>query len=110
MAGDRTFLFGVDTVVRGMSPPYENVLFVPFRNVRLTGVTLGVGRARSSDHDPAGPRPSGGAEEGTGKADYAEAGSSGVADHRASGAADAEAAEKGRRQSCDTRSAGSSVK
>ncbi len=46
-----------------MSPPHENVLLVPFRNVVLTGSVWEGARTKSSDHDPAGSRPAGGAEE-----------------------------------------------
>jgi len=83
-----------------MSPPREKVLFVPSRNVRLTGSGWGVGRTRSSDDDPAGPRPAGGAEEGPKKADYAEAGCHGIGLGRAADSAAVEAFRKAWGQSC----------
>ncbi len=57
-----------------VSPPRKNVLFVPHRNVLLTKSRWGGERTRSSHHDPAGQRPTGGFEEGTEKADRARSG------------------------------------
>src|SRR5579862_9909642 len=61
-----------------MSAPNENVLFVPNRNVLLTGTGWGGERTRSSHHDPAGPRPAGGIEESTEEADHAKPGGAGT--------------------------------
>ena len=55
-----------------LSPPRENVLFVPDRNVLLTGSRWGVGRTGSSDDDAAGSRPAGSAEKSAEEADYAK--------------------------------------
>src|SRR4051794_3939904 len=92
-----------------MSPPHENVLFVPNRNVRLTGVRLGVGRTRSSDHDPAGSRPAGGAEESTKEADHTEAGGERITAHRTSGTPAAEGVERRGRQSRSAPTAGTTI-
>ena len=81
-----------------MSPPRENVLFVPNRNVLLTRSGWGGERSRSSDYDPAGPRPPGGAEEGPQEAHQAIAGSQGTGSVGASGAAPAVRPEGKRRQ------------
>src|SRR3954464_14309681 len=51
----------VDTV----SPPRDNVPFVPNRNVPLTGSGWGGEPRRESHHDPAGQRPPGSAQEST---------------------------------------------
>src|SRR5262249_42979104 len=48
-----------------VSPPRENVLFVPSRNVLLTRSGWGGDRPGSSDHDPAGARPAGSTQEGS---------------------------------------------
>src|SRR5258708_14630577 len=52
-----------------VSTPRENVLFVPNRNVLLTRSRWGGERTRSFDHDPAGQRSAGGAEESAEEAD-----------------------------------------
>src|SRR5947208_2332431 len=80
------------------SPPRESVLSVPNRNVLLTGGRWGVGENRSSHNDPAGQRPSGGAEEGTEEFDHAAAGGCRVGHYGAPGAAYAAAAEGGGRK------------
>jgi hypothetical protein len=45
-----------------MSPPHENVLLVPDRNVLLTGSGWESAGTGSSNHDPARQRPPGGAQ------------------------------------------------
>src|SRR5262245_60081076 len=80
-----------------MSAPRENVLFVPNRNVLLTGSGWGGERARSFNHDPAGPRPVGGIEKSTEEADQANAGGPGTGNVGAAGAAPPARAEAGRR-------------
>src|SRR5258706_15567546 len=72
-----------------LSAPRENVLFVPNRNVLLTRSGWGGERTRSSDHDPAGQRPTGSTQEGTQEADQTIAGGQGAERVGAPGAATA---------------------
>src|SRR3954452_1544596 len=81
-----------------LSAPRENVLFVPDRNVLLTGSRWGVGRTRSSEDDPAGSGPAGCAEESTKEARHAEAGRGGTAGDGAACAATAAATSHRGRQ------------
>src|SRR5205823_3971237 len=78
-----------------MSPPRENVLSVPFRNVRLTSPRWGGAGTRSSHHDPAGQRPSGCTQEGAKETDRTRTGGARVGYHGAAGAAFARALEEG---------------
>jgi hypothetical protein len=75
-----------------VSPPRENVLFVPSRNVLLTGSGWEGDRTRNSRHDAKGPRSFGRPQEGTEEADPAGAGRQGVGDFGAAGGAAAEQA------------------
>jgi hypothetical protein len=97
------FYFALTGGTPNLSPPRENVLLVPNRNVLLTESRWEGERSGSSDHDPAGTRPFGGAEEGTEEADHAAGGGRGTGDHHTACAAAAEETEEGRRQSRDTR-------
>src|SRR5437016_4607371 len=77
-----------------MSPPRDNVRFVPSRNVRLTGSGWGSGRTRSSNYDPAGQRPARRAEESRQEVDHRPTSGQGNGRQRAAGAAHADQAEK----------------
>src|ERR1019366_10678574 len=82
-----------------LTPPRENVLLVPNRNVLLTKSGWGGERTRSSPYDPAGQRPAGSAAESREEADWTGAGRQGTGDHGAADPAIIAAAEKRRRQS-----------
>src|SRR5262249_25601979 len=83
--------------------PRENVLFVPSRNVLLTGSGWGGDGPRSFDHDPAGERPAGSSQEGIQEADQTIAGSQGVGGVGEADPALAEAAQSRGRQGGDPR-------
>jgi len=92
-----------------VSLPRENVLFVPRRNVLLTGPGWESGRNRDSQDDPAGQRSFGSAQKGTEEADYASAGRPGTGAQRAAGAAAITSAEGGWGQGRDSRPAGAAL-
>src|SRR5262249_59493612 len=79
-----------------VSPPRENVLFVPGRSFLLTRSGWGCDGPRSSDHDSAGARPAGGTQEGKEAADHAKAGSQGTGCVGTAGAAIDRQAERQR--------------
>jgi hypothetical protein len=83
-----------------MSPPNDNVLIVPSRNVLLTGPAWG-GGYRNISHDATGPRPVGRVEEGKEGRDHAAAGGRGDRPDRAACSPAAEADESQGRQSHD---------
>src|ERR1035438_3779166 len=82
-----------------LTPPRENVLLVPDRNVLLTKTGWGGERTRSSPNDPAGQRPTGSAAESREEADRTGASRQGVGRHVTADPAIIAAAEKRRRQS-----------
>src|SRR3954447_5646668 len=94
------------TTGRPLLPEQILQVFVPDRNVLLTGSRWGVGRTRSSEDDPAGSGPAGCAEESTKETRYAEAGRGGTAADGAACAATAAATSHRGRQGGYTRSAG----
>src|ERR1700674_2719654 len=75
-----------------LSPPRENVLFVPHENVLLTRSSWQDGK-RSPADDPERSRPAGGIEESTEEVDPAAPGSRGIGDYRTASASDAGEAE-----------------
>src|ERR1700730_3917964 len=79
-----------------MSPPRENVLLVPDRNVLLTGSGW-QGGTRSPANDPEGSRPAGCVEKGPEETDHPAPGGRRTRRHRAARSADADEAEEGRR-------------
>src|SRR5665213_2521568 len=81
-----------------MTPPRDNVLFVPDRNVLLTKSGWGDERTRSSPYDVAGQRPAGSAAKGREEADWARAGGQGVERHCAADPAITKSTEERRRQ------------
>src|SRR5260370_29167983 len=83
--------------LNNVSPPRENVLFVPHRNVRLTGSGWGGEQTRRTNHDPAGQRPAGGPEKGAKEADPESAGSHRIWDLASTGASFAAALARSRR-------------
>src|SRR5882757_4634866 len=85
-----------------MSPPRENVLLVPYRNVLLTRSGWEGEGTGSSNHDPARQRPPGGAQESIQGMDYTKTGSSGARSDRSPNSKAAGADEGGRRPSCDS--------
>src|SRR5580658_9962504 len=88
-----------------MSPPRENVLLVPHRSVLLASSGWEGARTRSSNHDPAGQRPPGSAQESAQEADYAKAGSRGVRPDRSPGSEASGADERSGRPRRDSRAA-----
>src|ERR1700683_5354152 len=94
----RTCHLAAPTHVIKLSPPRDNVRFVPSRNVRLTRSRWGSGRTRSSDYDPAGARPSGSAEESRQEVDHAPTSGNGNGRQRTASTTDVEEAEEGGRQ------------
>src|SRR5579864_9456285 len=69
---------GLSSARARLSPPRENVLLVPHRNVLLTRSGWEGAGTRSSNHDPARQRPPGGAQESIQGINYTTAGSGGV--------------------------------
>src|SRR5271163_4571228 len=65
-----------------LSPPNDNVLIVPSRNVLLTG-SAWRGGFRNISHDGTGPRPAGRIEEGKERSDHTAASSGGDGPDRA---------------------------
>src|ERR1022692_626234 len=91
-----------------MSPPNDNVLFVPSRNVLLTGAGLR-GGFRNTSHDATGPRPAGRIEESQEGTDHPTAGGRGDRPERAACSPAAEAAEGPRRRNVGARFAGPTI-
>src|SRR2546425_10865285 len=101
------FQMGLQALTLLMSPPNENVLIVPSRNVLLTGSVLR-GGFRNISHDATRPRPAGRIEEGQEGADHAAGGLRGDRPKRAACAPIAEAPQRQRRcgiAACPARSA-----
>src|SRR5580658_9204157 len=86
-----------------MSPPRENVLLVPYRNVLLTSSGWESAGTRSSNHDPARQRPPGGAQQSIQGIDYSKTGSRGVRSDRSPDSKAPGADEGGRRPGCHSR-------
>src|ERR1022692_4226229 len=81
-----------------VSPPNDNVLIVPSRNVLLTGPAWR-GGYRDISHDTTGPRPVGRIEEGKEGGDHATASGQGDRPERAACSPAVEGAKNQRRQS-----------
>src|ERR1700722_4711522 len=80
-----------------MSPPNDNVLIVPSRNVLLTGSAWRSG-SRNISHDATGPRPAGRIEEGKERSDHTAASSGGDRPDGEACSSSVEAVESHRRQ------------